>query len=213
MYFALSTRSWCNTITTSQGVSPTCLSDRCVSNAGDQSCFHSFTAAAFSTKCWLQRTVLRRESLASSTMTPKNSRMLRSGGNEIGKYPVSTSYTILILSRYTGALLFNFAAFLLPALHGTLSKLWIANIDNSLVELRMSTICVVTEVLNEGLPRAAWVVIGDKSYLAASSLGPDFAYTLIILQGVPRPHSSECYIRPCSSQLCRWIHFGRSSSS
>jgi len=49
-------------------------------------------------------------------MTPKNPKMLRNGGDEIGEYPVSTSYTILILSRYTGALLFNFAAFLLPAL-------------------------------------------------------------------------------------------------
>ena len=35
--------------------------------------------------------------------------------------------------RYAGALLFNFAAFILPALYGTLSKLWVANIDSSLV--------------------------------------------------------------------------------
>ncbi|KIX01358.1 uncharacterized protein Z518_09083 [Rhinocladiella mackenziei CBS 650.93] len=35
--------------------------------------------------------------------------------------------------RYSGAILYNFAAFVLPALYGTLSKLWIANIDTSLV--------------------------------------------------------------------------------
>ena len=31
--------------------------------------------------------------------------------------------------RYSGSLLFNLAAFTLPALHATLSKLWVANID------------------------------------------------------------------------------------
>lgn len=35
--------------------------------------------------------------------------------------------------RYSGALLFNLAAFILPALYSTLSKLWIANIDGSLL--------------------------------------------------------------------------------
>lgn len=34
---------------------------------------------------------------------------------------------------YTGALIFNFASFILPALYGTLSKLWVANIDSSFV--------------------------------------------------------------------------------
>ena len=31
--------------------------------------------------------------------------------------------------RYSGSLLFNLAAFTLPALYATLSKLWVANID------------------------------------------------------------------------------------
>src|SRR5689334_13049005 len=35
--------------------------------------------------------------------------------------------------HFGGALLFNVAAFILPALYGTLSKLWVANIDRSLV--------------------------------------------------------------------------------
>lgn len=35
--------------------------------------------------------------------------------------------------RYPGALLFNMAAFLLPAVYSTLSKLWVARIDSSMV--------------------------------------------------------------------------------
>lgn len=35
--------------------------------------------------------------------------------------------------RFPGAALFNGAAFILPALYGTLAKLWIANIDRSMV--------------------------------------------------------------------------------
>jgi hypothetical protein len=34
---------------------------------------------------------------------------------------------------YYGALLFNICAFTLPAVYGTLSKLWIAKIDSSMV--------------------------------------------------------------------------------
>ena len=36
-------------------------------------------------------------------------------------------------SNYAGTLLFNLATFILPALYGTLSKLWVANIDSSMV--------------------------------------------------------------------------------
>ena len=59
--------------------------------------------------------------------------------------------------RYAGSLLFNVAAFVLPALYATLSKLWVANIDASRVATTDSYtyIGVVAEVLNEGLPRAA----------------------------------------------------------
>ncbi|KAJ0337271.1 hypothetical protein COL154_013404 [Colletotrichum chrysophilum] len=68
-------------------------------------------------------------------------------------------------STYAGALAFNLVAFVLPALYGTLSKLWVANIDSSLVVTTdaYTYIGVVAEVLNEGLPRAAWVIIGDKA--------------------------------------------------
>ncbi|KAL6406007.1 hypothetical protein AUP68_10565 [Ilyonectria robusta] len=68
-------------------------------------------------------------------------------------------------TQYCGSLLFNIAAFILPALYGTLSKLWVAQIDSSMVVTTdaytyMST---ASEAVNEGLPRAAWVIIGDKA--------------------------------------------------
>ncbi|RGP71708.1 hypothetical protein FLONG3_7012 [Fusarium longipes] len=86
-------------------------------------------------------------------------------------------------THYTGSLLFNLAAFILPALYGTLSKLWVANIDASMVVLTdaytyMST---ASEAVNEGLPRAAWVIIGDK---ASRSLAKrlQLTHTLIAFQ-------------------------------
>ncbi|KAI1504745.1 hypothetical protein F5X99DRAFT_370870 [Biscogniauxia marginata] len=88
-------------------------------------------------------------------------------------------------NRYAGALLFNAAAFLLPALYSTLSKLWVANIDSSFVVTTdvYTYIGVVIEVLNEGLPRAAWVIIGDKaSRSPAQRLG--LTHTLILFQSV-----------------------------
>ncbi|KAF2434599.1 hypothetical protein EJ08DRAFT_657327 [Tothia fuscella] len=87
--------------------------------------------------------------------------------------------------RYSGALLFNFCAFLLPALYSTLSKLWVANIDSSLVVTTDVYTCigVVVGVINEGLPRAAWVIIGDKASRTLSSrIG--LAYTLMLFQAV-----------------------------
>ena len=87
--------------------------------------------------------------------------------------------------RYFGSLAFNLAAFILPALYGTLSKLWVANIDASMVVTTdaytyMST---AAEAVNEGLPRAAWVIIGDK---ASRSLAKrlQLTHTLILFQGV-----------------------------
>ncbi|TGZ79647.1 hypothetical protein EX30DRAFT_321253 [Ascodesmis nigricans] len=67
--------------------------------------------------------------------------------------------------HYPGALIFNIFTFLLPAIYGTLSKLYIANIDSSMVATTdtYTYISVVVEVINEGLPRAAYRVIGDKS--------------------------------------------------
>ncbi len=88
-------------------------------------------------------------------------------------------------SHFTGALLFNTASFLLPALYGTLAKLWVANIDTSLVVTTdvYTYIGIVAEVLNEGLPRAAWVIIGD----GASRPWPQrlgLAHTPILFQSV-----------------------------
>jgi Na+-driven multidrug efflux pump len=62
-------------------------------------------------------------------------------------------------------LLINLVSFLLPALYSTLSKLWVARIDASLVVTTdtYTYIGVIVEVLNEGLPRAAWVTIGDRA--------------------------------------------------
>lgn len=86
---------------------------------------------------------------------------------------------------YFGALAFNLLAFLLPALYSTLSKLWFVNIDSSVVATTdvYTYIGGVTEALNEGLPRAAWVVIGDKSSRTYHQrLG--LAQTLITFQAV-----------------------------
>ena len=89
------------------------------------------------------------------------------------------------LSRYYGSLAFNIFAFLLPALYSTLSKLWIANIDATQVVTTdvYTYIGVIVEVLNDGLPRAAWLVIGDRTTRTlASRIG--ISYTLILFQTV-----------------------------
>ncbi|KAF8153030.1 hypothetical protein B0H34DRAFT_721904 [Crassisporium funariophilum] len=74
----------------------------------------------------------------------------------------SLSRLTRIRSSYYGAFMFNITAFLLPAVYNTLSKMWIANIDASLVSTTdaYTYFSVVVEVLNEGLPRAAWSTIG-----------------------------------------------------
>lgn len=88
-------------------------------------------------------------------------------------------------NHYVGALIFNAGAFILPALYSTLSRFWVASIDSSLVVTAdvYTYIGVVVEVLNEGLPRAAWVIIGDK---ASRSLAQRLAltHTLILFQSV-----------------------------
>ncbi|KAH7036396.1 hypothetical protein B0J12DRAFT_713363 [Macrophomina phaseolina] len=84
---------------------------------------------------------------------------------------------------YPGALLFNLASFILPALYATLSKLWVANISTSLVATTdaYTYITVVAEVINEGLPRASWLIIGN---LAAHTPSQrlTLAHTLILTQ-------------------------------
>ncbi|KAL9599256.1 MAG: hypothetical protein Q9219_003958 [cf. Caloplaca sp. 3 TL-2023] len=62
-------------------------------------------------------------------------------------------------------------------------RLWVARIDAKLVATTDSYtyIGVVSEAINEGLPRAAWVIIGDKSTRTfRSRLG--LAHTLILFQ-------------------------------
>lgn len=87
--------------------------------------------------------------------------------------------------RYQGSLIFNLLAFLLPALYGTLDKFWIANIDPSQVVTTdvYTYIGVIVEVLNDGLPRSAWLIIGDKSNRTIPSR-LHISYTLILVQTV-----------------------------
>ncbi|EXJ74593.1 uncharacterized protein A1O5_02889 [Cladophialophora psammophila CBS 110553] len=87
--------------------------------------------------------------------------------------------------RFCGALAFNFVGFVLPALYNTLSKLWVANIDSSMVVTvdSYTYIGVVAEVINEGLPRAAWVIIGDKFSRSLPSR-IELTQTLVLFQGI-----------------------------
>ncbi|EWC48078.1 hypothetical protein DRE_02657 [Drechslerella stenobrocha 248] len=86
-------------------------------------------------------------------------------------------------NRYFGSVLFNITTFLLPALYGTLSKLWVANIDRSMVATTdaYTYIGVFAEVINEGLPRGVFVVIGDRSSRSIQSR-VNITYTLLYVQ-------------------------------
>ncbi|KAK4998554.1 hypothetical protein LTR66_002225 [Elasticomyces elasticus] len=125
------------------------------------------------------------------TMLPKD---LSSVGNEAvasedfdhsGELRVPKSLGAFSSRKYTGAFAFNICAFLLPALYSTLSKLWIANIDSSMVVTTdaYTYIGVIAEVLNEGLPRAAWNVIGDESNRSLPARHR-LSYTLITFQTI-----------------------------
>ncbi|KAH8793271.1 hypothetical protein BGZ57DRAFT_938170 [Hyaloscypha finlandica] len=93
------------------------------------------------------------------------------GDQDTGLRPNSRLSELFDRQSYTGALLFNLAAFMLPVLYGTLSKLWVANIDSSQVVTTdvYIYIGVIVNVLNDGLPRTAWNVIGDKTTRTPSS--------------------------------------------
>ncbi|KAH0154892.1 hypothetical protein KCU67_g8890, partial [Aureobasidium melanogenum] len=86
---------------------------------------------------------------------------------------------------YTGTFAFNICAFILPALYGTLSKLWVANIDSSMVVTTdvYTYIEVVAEVINEGLPRASWLIIGDRANRSISARY-SLSFTLVIVQSI-----------------------------
>ncbi|CAG8956493.1 hypothetical protein HYFRA_00003879 [Hymenoscyphus fraxineus] len=90
---------------------------------------------------------------------------------------------LIEVNRYTGSLYWNFIAFLLPALYSTLSKLWVANIDSNLVVTTdvYTYIQTIAEVLNEGLPRTAWLIIGDNAIRSTASR-LSLSYTLILFQ-------------------------------
>ncbi|KAK6517435.1 hypothetical protein TWF281_004092 [Arthrobotrys megalospora] len=87
--------------------------------------------------------------------------------------------------RYFGSILFNICTFLLPALYGTLSKLWVAQIDGSMVATTdaYTYIGVFAEVINEGLPRGVFTVIGDRSSRTLQSR-INLTYTLLYTQSL-----------------------------
>lgn len=60
--------------------------------------------------------------------------------------------------RFLGTLLFNLAAFIIPAIYSTLSILWLAQLGGTNVATALSFTYagVVVECFNEGLPRAVW---------------------------------------------------------
>ncbi|KAA8648353.1 hypothetical protein EYZ11_005849 [Aspergillus tanneri] len=95
-------------------------------------------------------------------------------------------------SNYVGALVFNVCAFFLPALYSTLLKLWVANIDSSLVVTTdiYTYIGAIAEIFNEGLPRA--VFLGTILSLVFAGAADSFAATFV-------PHevqkASKTYVR------------------
>ncbi|KAG9199164.1 hypothetical protein G6514_008993 [Epicoccum nigrum] len=103
-------------------------------------------------------------------------------------------------NTYSGALLFNLAAFALPALYSTLSKLWVANIDSSMVVTTDTYIYigVVAEVLNEGLPRASYLIIGDRSNRTYHER-VQLTYTLISFQSILGLIMSLCFVGGAST--------------
>ncbi|KAF2684178.1 hypothetical protein K458DRAFT_367690 [Lentithecium fluviatile CBS 122367] len=103
-------------------------------------------------------------------------------------------------ATFTGALAFNVCSFILPALYSTLSKLWVANIDSSMVVTTdtYTYIGVVAEVLNEGLPRAAYLIIGDKdSRKLRERIG--LTHTLILFQSILGLIMSICFLAGAST--------------
>ncbi|EFZ03761.1 hypothetical protein MAA_00835 [Metarhizium robertsii ARSEF 23] len=73
-------------------------------------------------------------------------------------------------AQYSGALSLNVFSFTLPALYGTL------------VKLTYTYITTIAEVVNDGLPRAAWSTIGDTTAPYTHRLS--LTYTLILAQSI-----------------------------
>ena len=89
---------------------------------------------------------------------------------------------IILFNRFYGSIIFNLLAFAPPALYSTLSKLWVAKLNSSEVVTTdvYTYIGVIVEVLNDGIPRSAWLVIGDKSTRTVQSR-LNLAWTMIIV--------------------------------
>ncbi|BGP38833.1 hypothetical protein JCM10449v2_002771 [Rhodotorula kratochvilovae] len=108
--------------------------------------------------------------------------------------------------RYTGALLFNVGCFLLPAVYGTLSKMWIANIDASLVATSdtFTYVGIVVEVFNEALPRAVWSTVADYSTRSLASR-VSMCRTLIIVQAILGLLLSLAFIGAAESFVAKFV--------
>jgi hypothetical protein len=104
------------------------------------------------------------------------------------------------LDTYLGALLLNICAFILPALYVTLSKLWVANIDSSMVVTTdiFTYIGVIAECLNEGLPRASFLIIGDKSSRTFRER-LQLTHTPILFQSILGLIMSICFVAGAST--------------
>lgn len=126
-----------------------------------------------------------------------------SGSRNSGSRSISS---LLGRSTYLGALSFNIVAFALPALYGTLSKLWTVNIDSSQVVMTdvYTYIGVVAEVLNEGLPRTAWLLIGDKKNRTVPSR-LSLSYTLIFVQALLGLFMTLIFICAADRVAAAWV--------
>lgn len=83
---------------------------------------------------------------------------------------------------FTGSAIFNLLAFAPPAVYSTLSKLWVAKLSSSEVVTTdiYTYIGIIVEVINDGIPRSAWLIIGDKSSRSLHSR-LNLAWTMIIV--------------------------------
>jgi hypothetical protein len=70
-------------------------------------------------------------------------------------------------------------------LYGTLSKPWVANIDSSMVAITdiFTYIGVTAKFLNGGLPRASFLIIGDRSNCTFRER-LQLTHTLILFQSI-----------------------------
>ncbi|KAF1818673.1 uncharacterized protein K489DRAFT_434885 [Dissoconium aciculare CBS 342.82] len=132
-------------------------------------------------------TVTRNDPAPPPPPPPTNSTSPSRDPNNIATTTTTTTTTTKPLSckNYATALLINLTTFLLPALYSTLSKFWVSQLHARMLATTdvYSYIGIVAEVLNEGLPRAAWSVIGDAANRTLRSRR-QLAFTLIAAQSI-----------------------------